>query len=78
MKSLDSRGVCLLCPSALGFSLESAMACGILSVVGIYVAWAKLVFEPVEIVLSVRWPATLLASGIVFYQLLIRACAVSG
>ncbi len=47
------------------------MAFAVLSVVGIYVAWAKLVYEPAGIEVLVRWPATLLATGVVFYQAII-------
>src|SRR5262249_55939706 len=42
--------------------------CGALSVVGLYLVWVKLVYEPAGIDFLVRWPATLLAAGIVFYQ----------
>jgi len=47
------------------------MACAVLSVVGIYMAWAKLVYQPAGIELLVSWPATLLAVGIVLYQAII-------
>ena len=52
-------------------AVACVMACGILSVVGLYVAWAQLVFRPIGIVISIRWPATLMAAGIVFYQTII-------
>ena len=48
-----------------------AMACSLLSVVGIYVAWATLVLQPLEVAILVRWPATLLAAFVVFYQAII-------
>jgi hypothetical protein len=47
------------------------MACALVSIAGIYIAWAKLIFEPLGIQLRVRWPLTLLAAGIVIYQTII-------
>src|SRR5688572_23127224 len=47
------------------------MAFALVSVIGVYVAWAKLVYEPLGIRLWVRWPATLLAAAIVLYQAII-------
>lgn len=47
------------------------MACAVLSVVGVYVAWATIVFQPAGVALLVRWPATLLAVGVVLYQAII-------
>ncbi len=47
------------------------MACSLLSVVGIYVAWAAIVLQPLESRILVRWPATLLAACVVFYQAII-------
>jgi hypothetical protein len=51
--------------------VSCAIACGVFSVLALYVAWVKLVLEPVEIVLLVRWPVTLLAAFVVFYQAII-------
>jgi hypothetical protein len=47
------------------------MAFALVSVVGIYVAWAKLVYEPLGIRLWIRWPSILLAAAIVVYQAII-------
>ena len=47
------------------------MACGLLSVVALYVAWAELIFRPAGLPVLVRWPATLLAAAIVCYQSII-------
>ncbi len=47
------------------------MACAVLSVVGLYVAWAVLVIRPLGIDMWVRWPATLLAVSVVFYQAIV-------
>src|SRR5262245_56432839 len=44
------------------------MLCGVLSLVALYLAWVKLVYQPAGIDFLVRWPATLLAAGMVFYQ----------
>jgi hypothetical protein len=51
--------------------VTSAILCGVTSVVGIYFAWATLVLPPLDVVLLVRWPATLLAAFVVFYQTII-------
>jgi hypothetical protein len=51
------------------------MLCGVLSVVGLYLVWVKLVYEPAGIGFLVRWPATLLAAGMVFYQAVIWCLA---
>jgi hypothetical protein len=51
--------------------VSCAMACSLLSVVGIYVAWATLVVEPLAPGVLIRWPATLLAAFVVFYQAII-------
>jgi hypothetical protein len=58
-------------PVSTCWLVTSAIASGVLSVVGLYVAWVKLVLQPVDIVLLVRWPATLLAAFVVFYQTII-------
>ena len=42
-----------------------------MSIAGIYVAWAKFVYEPLGIQLQIRWPLTLIAAGVVFYQTII-------
>jgi hypothetical protein len=51
------------------------MVCGVLSVVGLYLAWVKLVYEPAGIHYPVRWPATVLAAGIMLYQSVIWCLA---
>lgn len=51
--------------------VSCAMACSLLSVVGIYAAWVKLVLQPLDVVILLRWPATLLAAFVVFYQAII-------
>ena len=48
-----------------------AILCGVVSVVGIYIAWATLVLRPLDVVLWVRWPATLLAACVVFFQTIV-------
>jgi hypothetical protein len=58
-------------PVSTCWLVTSAIASGVLSVVGLYVAWVKLVLQPVDIVLLVRWPVTLLAAFVVFYQTII-------
>jgi hypothetical protein len=50
------------------FLVTGVMACAVASVIGIYLAWVKLVYEPVGIALLVRWPVTIIAVGMVFYQ----------
>ena len=47
------------------------MLFGVVSIVGVYVAWAKLVFQPAGVEVLVRWPALLLAAGMVSYQTII-------
>jgi hypothetical protein len=47
------------------------MAFGLASVVTIYIAWATLILPPLGIDVWVRWPATLLAACVVFYQAII-------
>ena len=44
------------------------MAFAVLSVVGVYVAWAALVFAPLGVEVLVRWPAVVIATGVVLYQ----------
>jgi hypothetical protein len=55
-------------PVSTLLAVSCAFACGLLSVVGVYIAWAGLVLQPLHAPLLVRWPATLLAAGVVFYQ----------
>jgi hypothetical protein len=47
------------------------MAFALISVMGNYLAWAKLVYEPLGIQLLIRWPLTLLAVAVVLYQAII-------
>jgi hypothetical protein len=58
-------------PVSTPLAVTCAFVWGVLSVVGIYVAWATIVFEPLDTQLLVRWPALLLAAGVVFYQAII-------
>ena len=58
-------------PISTLLAVSCAFACGILSVVGVYVAWAAIVFQPLQASVLVRWPAMLLAAGMVFYQAII-------
>jgi hypothetical protein len=58
-------------PLKTGFLVTWPMAFGLMSVVAIYVAWATLILRPLGIDIWVRWPATLLAACVVFYQALI-------
>jgi hypothetical protein len=53
------------------FLVTWPMAFGLMSVVTIYVAWATVVLRPLDIDIWVRWPATLLAVCVVFYQAII-------
>jgi hypothetical protein len=55
-------------PISTPLAVTSAFLCGLISVVGIYLAWAIIVLRPLDVPLLVRWPALLLAAGVVFYQ----------
>jgi hypothetical protein len=52
-------------------TITCAMACSLLSVIGIYIAWVTLVLQPLKAPLLVRWPATILAAFVVLYQAMI-------
>src|SRR5687768_1360490 len=54
-------------PVGTRLMVTCAMACSLISVVGIYLAWTTLVLKPLDTALLVRWPATLLAAFVVFY-----------
>ncbi|HEY3391650.1 MAG TPA: hypothetical protein VGK58_03010, partial [Lacipirellulaceae bacterium] len=58
-------------PFKTRFLVTCPMAFGLMSVVTIYVAWATLVLRPLDLGIWVRWPATLLAVFVVFYQAII-------
>jgi hypothetical protein len=58
-------------PVSTSLTVTCAMLCSLLSVVGIYVAWVTFVLQPLDVALLVRWPATLLAAFVVFYQSII-------
>ncbi len=58
-------------PLKTAFLVTCAMACGLVSVLAVYLAWATLVLLPLEIDVWVRWPATLIATCVVFYQAII-------
>jgi hypothetical protein len=58
-------------PLKTAFLVTCAMACGLISVLAVYLAWAILVLPPLEIEVWVRWPATLIATCVVFYQAII-------
>jgi hypothetical protein len=58
-------------PLRTRFLVTWPMAFGLMSVVTIYVAWATVVLRPLDIDIWVRWPATLLAACVVFYQAII-------
>jgi hypothetical protein len=45
-----------------------AMVCSLVSVLAVYAAWATLVLLPLDIVILVRWPATLLGAGVIVHQ----------
>jgi hypothetical protein len=62
-------------PVRTSWLVTCPMLGGVLSVVGLYLVWAKLVYEPAGIHFLVRWPATLLAVGMVFYQAVIWCLA---
>ena len=51
------------------------MLCGAVTVVAVYVAWALVVFRPLGRELPIRWPATLLATGMACYQAVIWGLA---
>jgi hypothetical protein len=48
-----------------------AMICSVLSVVTIYAAWVLLVLQPLDVEILFRWPVTLLAAFVVFYQAIV-------
>jgi hypothetical protein len=58
-------------PLKTRFLVTLPMLFGLLSVVTIYIAWATLVLRPLDIDIWVRWPATLLAAWVIFYQAII-------
>jgi hypothetical protein len=58
-------------PVSMALTVTCAMCCSLLSVVGIYVAWVTLVLQPLDVAMLIRWPATLLAAFVVFYQAII-------
>jgi hypothetical protein len=58
-------------PARTSLLVTCAMVLSVLSVVAIYVAWAKLVLEPLDVSILICWPATLLAAFVVFYQAMI-------
>ncbi|HJQ80105.1 MAG TPA: hypothetical protein VJ828_09125, partial [Lacipirellulaceae bacterium] len=58
-------------PLKTRFLVTLPMMFGLLSVVTIYIAWATLVLRPLDIDIWVRWPATLLAAWVIFYQAII-------
>jgi hypothetical protein len=58
-------------PVSTFLAVTCAFVGGVLSVVGIYLVWATIVLQPLDIALLVRWPATLIAAGVVFYQAII-------
>lgn len=49
-------------------SVTCALLCSLISVIGLYIAWVTLVLKPLDAAFLVRWPATLLAAFVVFYQ----------
>lgn len=55
-------------PASTRLIVAAAMGCSVLSVVGVYVAWVKLILAPTGLPIILWWPATLLAAGVVFYQ----------
>jgi pimeloyl-ACP methyl ester carboxylesterase len=62
-------------PVATRLLVSCPMLCGVVTVVAVYVAWAELVFRPLGQELPVRWPATLLATGMACYQAVIWGLA---
>jgi hypothetical protein len=58
-------------PVSTPLAVTCAFFCGLMSVVGIYVAWAAIVLQPLHTPILVGWPALLLAAGVVFYQAII-------
>ena len=58
-------------PVSTPLAVTSAFACGVLSVVGIYVAWVTIVLRPLDVPLLVCWPSVVLAAGVVLYQAII-------
>jgi hypothetical protein len=55
-------------PVTTRFLVTCALGCSLVSVLAVYVSWAALVLRPFAIDVPIRWPITLLAAGIVFYQ----------
>lgn len=58
-------------PISTRFAVSCAFAFGLLSVVSVYVTWAAIVVQPLNVDMLIRWPAMLLAAGVVFYQAII-------
>jgi hypothetical protein len=58
-------------PLGTSLMVSVALAFSLLSVVGIFVAWVVFVLRPVQIETPLRWPATLLAAFVVFYQAIV-------
>jgi hypothetical protein len=58
-------------PLRTGFLVTCAMACALVSVLAVYVAWATVVLPAINVEVWVRWPATLIATCVIFYQAII-------
>jgi hypothetical protein len=58
-------------PLETRFLVTCAMAFGLVSVVTLYIAWATLILPALNLDIWVRWPATLIAACVVFYQAII-------
>jgi hypothetical protein len=58
-------------PLGTSLMVTLALAFSLLSVVGIYAAWVIFVLRPVQFETPLRWPATLLAAFVVFYQTIV-------
>ena len=58
-------------PANTPLVVTCAFGFGVTSVAGLYLVWAALVLRPVDSTILVRWPALLLAAGVVFYQAIV-------
>jgi hypothetical protein len=58
-------------PVRTGVLVTCPMACGVVCVVTLYLAWALLVLRPLGAEVLLGWPAMLLAAGMVFYQAIV-------
>jgi hypothetical protein len=58
-------------PMSTRMLVTCVMGFSVFSVVGIYIAWVTLVFAPIGVEVLIRWPATVIATGVVLYQAIV-------